>query len=146
MVKKSLGNTYTRNLFIAGALAVLVCTGACVICNAVYCIRANRPPKAPIYPESILVEQVSSGVGTSSRPRLTSRYVTADPPEAVLAFYEDRGSCRDPVPLNRVLCDGESVPFGEYFAYIDLASYETNGETAYALEIKWRGCTWELEE
>jgi len=146
MVKNSLGNTYMRNLFIAAALAVLVCTGACVIYIVVYCVRANRPPKAPVYPESILVEQVSRGVSTRSYRRLTSDYVTADPPEAVVAFYEDRGPCRDPGPLNRVTCDGESVPFGEYFAYIDLASYETNGETAYALEIRWRGCTWELEE
>lgn len=75
---------------------------------------------------------------------LTCSYASADPSERVVAFYEERASCRGDEG-GRVMCHGEAVPFGEYFVYIDAASDERDGTTSYILEVWWRGCTWELE-
>ncbi len=107
----------------------------------IYCQRLNTPPQAPIYPHSQLLRQKPFGVGTSKWPMVTYYYISTDPPYSVLAFYQQKGYCRESREYKRALCDGKAHPFGEYFVYIDLASYATQGTTSYALEVQWRGCT-----
>jgi hypothetical protein len=127
----------------------LLCLGACVAVLVIDCKRLKVPPKAPVYPESTLVDYVESGIGRS-RPIVTYDYASTTPPEKIVAFYEERGFCREPVfdPVgqrSRQLCQGDATPFGEYFVYIDLTSYAIEGITAYAVEVRWHGCSDRLE-
>lgn len=129
-------------------LLVLLSLGACVGARLIYCEQRRTPPKAPIYPGSTLVNQVSSGVGTSGWPILTYDYVSAASPDKIVAFYEEKGTCGqgdNPRQKGRELCRGVASPFGEYFVYIDLNSHLSKGLTSYSLEIRWHGCSDKLE-
>lgn len=123
-------------------MALLLGCGGCIVLGYIVCKYMNVPPRAPVYPNSLLVEQTSWGVGRSRWPWINADYVVSTSPEGVVAFYMERGSCKE--YISRVVCRGESEPFGEYVAYIDLIP--ADGQTHYTLEIRWRGCdtTWEL--
>lgn len=127
------------------AIALLLCCGAGIALAFICCKYSNIPPEAPVYPNSLLIEQKSSGVGRRW-PLLTSYYVVSASPEDVVIFYTERGFCEEATSHtdDRVVCQGKSEPFGEYFAYIDLTPVD--GKTHYTLAIRWRGCdtTWEL--
>lgn len=131
-------------ILIGFILFVLLCLGTWAALS-IDCKRRNSPPEAPVYPYSMLVDQVSMGVGTSNWPMVTFDYVSTDSPDKIIAFYQERGSCRENEGYERAMCRGKARPFGEYFVYIDLASYATEGKTPYALELRWRGCTREWE-
>lgn len=141
-------NTRMLKALVFTSLALL-CFGACVAVEVTRCERLNTPPKAPVYPGSTLVNHVSSGIGRS-RPMVTYDYTSTSSPEKIVAFYEERGFCREPVfdPVgqrSRQLCQGDATPFGEYFVYIDLDSHAFEGITTYALEVRWHGCSDQLE-
>lgn len=126
---------------LAGLLLVGVCLGAQVL----ICEQLKHAPQAPIYPGATLVNQVSRGI-TTRRPMVTYDYLSTDPAEKVIAFYEAKGYCGagDKVK-GRELCRGNAIPFGEYFVYIDLDSYLSRGVTSYAIEVRWHGCSTGLE-
>lgn len=131
-------------ILIGFILFVLLCLGTWAALS-IRCERLNSPPEAPVYPYSMLVDQVSSGLGTSKWPMVTFYYVSTDSPDKIIVFYQGGGSCRENEGYERITCHGKARPFGEYFVYIDLASYATEGKTSYVLELRWRGCTREWE-
>ncbi len=137
-------NPRVLKIVLCSILFVLLCLGACAAL-VIRCERLNSPPEAPVYPHSTLVNQVSSGLGTSKWPMVTFDYISTDSPDKIVAFYQGEGSCRENEGYERMTCRGKARPFGEYFVYIDLASYTTKGTTSYVLELRWRGCTWEWE-
>jgi hypothetical protein len=123
----------------------LLFLGACVAVRVNHC----EQPKTPVYPESTLVDYEASGIGRS-RPMVTYDYTSTDSPEKIVAFYKEKGFCREPVfdpagQRNRQLCQGNATPYGEYFVYIDLGSHMAEGITTYALEVRWHGCSDQLE-
>jgi hypothetical protein len=80
----------------------------------------------------------------------TYYYTSTDAPESIIAFYEEHGDCgqgdaENIRRLGRELCRGKSLPFGEYFVGIDVNSYEAQGTTSFWIEIRWQGCTGDLE-
>jgi hypothetical protein len=145
MGERSSESSRVSRIVLALVFGMSLCFAICVATVIIRCRLLNIPREAPIYPQSTLVDQVSDGVGTSRRPILTYHYTSTDSPESIVAFYEERGYCRENEGYNRVTCRGRATPSGEFFAYIDLAAYEDQGITSYVVEVRWRGCTWRLE-
>jgi hypothetical protein len=112
---------------LGGVLLVLLCLGACAAVYIIRCNQQNTPPEAPIYPESSLMKQWSQRVGTSRYLIVVYDYTSADPPEEIVAFYAEKGYCRGNSEGNRITCQGEATPFGEYFVYWTLAYFEKWG-------------------
>ena len=89
---------------------------------------------------------MSDGIGTS-RPIVTNQYESPDASEKIIAFYEEQGTCGEgnETIKSRELCRGQATPFGEYFVYIYLDSYASKGSTSFVIEIRWHGCSSDLE-
>lgn len=110
--------------------------GLCIIVSEIECQYLKIHPKAPVYPNSVLVEE--KFFGPSAYPELYLTYLTPDSPEEIKAFYQEVETC--------FLSDGErwlcgyAKPFGEYTVRIDYSSDSTNGKTSYEVEIRWRAC------
>ena len=113
-----------------------LCSGGCIGATIVRCEWMNTVPKAPVYPNSVLVRQVLNGVKTSRYPLATYYYTSTDAPESIIVFYEEHGNCGQ---------GDASSPFGEYFVGVNVSSYETQEITSFWIEIRWKGCTWDLE-
>ncbi len=128
-----------RKGVLAFVCLLLICVGVCAVTLAIDCARRNSPPSAPVYPQSTLVSQKVDGL-KSRYPIATYYYVSVDSPADLVAFYRDRGSCQESRAWKRAVCHGGSTPFGEFFAYIDLASHQANGTTSYVIEIRWQTC------
>lgn len=108
------------------------------------CQQRSIPPKAPVYPESTLINHDEFLIG-SSRPIVTDDYISMDSSEKITAFYREIGTCGLGDNPKHEICHGDAIPMGEYFVYIDLDSYVTKGRTSYTIEVRWHGCTYRLD-
>lgn len=143
MKRLASSNSSGLRIVLGLVLLTLVCLGICAVVVFIRCERARMPPDTPVYPDSVLVGQES--IGTDRWPLITYQYTSTHLPERIVAYYEERGRCREYEERERIVCQGEATPFGEYFVYIDLARYPVEGITPYILEVQWSGCTGELE-
>lgn len=134
-----------KKLFIAViVISLVICAGLLLIWR-VKCHARDFPPDIPIYPGSILTEEVSSG--TRTFPIKSYQYTSPASPDEIVSFYEDKGRCLTEKQRNTEkseICLGEANPFGEYFVGINVDSYEQDRITKYMIEVHWRRCTSEL--
>lgn len=99
----------------------------------------NSMPQAPLYDQSILVNEVSFNWPGVSKPMISYEYTSADSAEKILEFYSQDGVCeRGDVIEGRVVCRGQAAPFGEYRVYIDLAPSSLAMQTIYTIETEWK--------
>ncbi len=137
LIEKKATNATFKKIIKYIFIILSICCAFTLVVGLINCELGNHPPTAPIYPESILM-QVSSD-GTQTLPIQTYKYSVKASPDKIINFYADRGRCGLHEP-----CLGEAWPIGEYFVYIDLESYESEGFTKYAVEIHWLTCKGEI--
>lgn len=112
---------------------------ACPVAYAAYvvvgCIISKLPPKAPVYPGSVL-ERQASYEPESCLPIITYYYTSSSSPSQIIDWYERVGECSTgAAPGGRMICYGKLYFWGPYYAYIDMTSYVPSGATSYAIEI-----------
>jgi hypothetical protein len=134
-----------RKRIVLAVLLTLLCLGICVAALEIRCRWKNTPPKPIVYPGSILVEESPFHI----RPYqlMTYHYLAEASPDEIIEFYEQYADCSlgaESAMATRRMCGGEASPFGEYIAYIPLDVEATEG-TAYIVEVRWSGCTYEIE-
>jgi hypothetical protein len=124
---------------IGGIAVALLCLSSCRGVSLYSCEARRVPPTAFVYPDADLISQVE--LGTDRHPLISYQYGSIDTPQDVIAFYEEHGSCRYIEDTSRVVCQGRSIPFGEYFVYLDPTEYETDRGTLFTLEVEWNACS-----
>jgi hypothetical protein len=123
-----------RKLFkVLALMAILFCA---VVLRLNY---INSVPKAPVYNQSILVNEVSHNRPGVFYPLITYEYTSADAAEKIIQFYSRDALCEenDFIEGSRIVCSGEATPFGEYRVYIDSAQSASAIQTTYAIETRW---------
>jgi hypothetical protein len=99
----------------------------------------NSVPKAPVYDQSILVNENAYNWSGVSKPMISYEYTSADSPEKILEFYSQNAECEGGYVIEgRVVCRGQATPFGEYRVYIDSAQSPWAIQTTYAIETEWK--------
>lgn len=128
-------------------LLVVICLGVFVLIAVVSCEQAQIPPKVPAYPNATLIAQVPNPerVGNSWFATVDYHYASSDSPENIVSFYEAQGYCEKELAKNgRKLCHGNTVHNGSYTVFIDLDEYKAERITPYIIEIRWKGCSYDI--
>lgn len=95
-------------------------------------------PTAPIYGNSILINEISQKGDGIYYPIATYNYKSPDAPTEIIEFYSQSGICeQNDAVEGRFVCNGKATPFGEYHVYIDSAKFLLEQQTFYSLEIQW---------
>jgi len=97
----------------------------------------NTIPIAPIYGNATKISESSYTSNETFYPLLSYNYASNDVPEHVIEFYAEEGYCIESDLIeDRVVCRGETTPFGEYTVYIDKAN-DSEIKTNFRVEITW---------
>ena len=79
--------------------------------------------------------------GPSTYRLVTQYFVTTASPDDVLEFYESNGAM-----CSRNHCSGQAKPsYADFTVLINAGSFVSKGQTTYAIELRWRGCTNKIE-
>jgi len=132
-------NARLRKRVLASICLLFTCVALCTGTAVVDCVQRNSPPTAPVYPQSTLVSQ-KSYFAKSRYPIAIHTYTSSGSPSDLIAFYENEAHCQESSDRERMMCNGEATPDGEFSVYIDLAEQEADGETTYVIEFHWHTC------
>ncbi len=128
------------NLFLSSGRLIKVLAVMAILLLA-FVLRShyvNSVPKATVYDQSILVNEVSHNRPGVFYPLISYEYTSADATEKIIQFYSQEGLCEQgDVIEGRFLCRGQATPFGEYTVYIDSAQSPSAIQTTYAIETRW---------
>ena len=117
---------------------VFVVLGSLLLFNIWDCNRRNTTiPDSLVFPGSTLVDFIDGG--TSTYRLVTKRFITTASRDDVLEFYQNNGA------MCSSHCSGTANPsYANYTVLIPNKSYSAQNQTKYTIEIRWRGCTNEL--
>lgn len=111
-------------LFISNA-----CVGICL---------NNSTPEVPIYPESILVEEIFSG--SDFDPNYQYHYTSTASLEEIVNFYTaNKAWCRQTIKT-RYVCTGDAEPYGSYSVRLRFEPDESESLTKYSIDLFWNIC------
>jgi hypothetical protein len=121
-------------------LALVSFAGLCMLLSYIHCRQFNSPPIVPIYPGSIIIEEVAGGTDVS--PIYEYHFTSTAPPDEIVKFYADnKAQCNQTsgIKMGQV-CSGDAISFGKYSAGIDFESYEAEKLTSYHISVLWTRC------
>lgn len=116
-------------------VVLLLISNACIV----ICTN-NSTPDVPIYPESILVDEVSRE--TNDDLVYIYYYTSTASSEEIINFYTaDGAQCHRTSGLKAgQVCTGDANPVGTYSVGIDLESDGSESLTKYYINISWDRC------
>lgn len=129
-----------KKIFATIVIGSLLIFGAYLGISYVNCQKFKLPPEVPIYPGSVLVQEISGG--TDVAPVYEYHYTSTGSPEEIVNFYTaNKAQCHRTSGLKAgQVCTGDANPFGTYSVGIDFESDETESSTTYSISVLWTGC------
>jgi hypothetical protein len=123
------------------ALAALVLfAGLCALLSAIRCQQLTSPPIVPIYPGSIVIEEVAGG--TDAFPVREYHYISTASPGEIVEFYtRNKAQCHRTSGLQAgQVCTGDAKEFGIYSVGISFEFDKIEPLTTYFISVRWTGC------
>jgi hypothetical protein len=98
----------------------------------------NIRPQAPIYGNASLIRENAYVSEGNFYPMVSTDFSSPDTLEQIRDFYAEQSICRaGDVIKNRVICQGNATPFGDYTVYIDRPILPETS-TTFIVEVRWR--------
>lgn len=129
------------------ALGTILVLGLCGIVPYTIvheCNQKNELPDIEIYPTAQQVRQSIRSYGIRHMAILD--YVTQTSRAELIAYFDRKFDCRFSESHESMTCLDASPGFdGEVFVYVSDDDTDHAEEMRFTAEIRWKGCTWNLE-
>jgi hypothetical protein len=133
-------------ILVVTPLVVLGGIGSCLVSTIRFCDQTALPPEIPVYPNAVLVDQISKESVPAkyflenSYFDAKNIYTTTSSLEDVFAFYNEIATCRR--FGDGANCHGYISDYGRYFVYIESFKRDNpKSVNSYGVVIDWVGCS-----